>query len=213
MQHLNLEELARCVDEEPTSHEAAHLEICDLCRSELEEMRETTQELSRLPYTAPPAAQWHGIRARLIAEGLLVPPRATAAAWQSRLVRIAAGLALFVAGGTTGALLQDRNAQEMAFLPQSAAPAGPLVADPTQQLRDAESIYLAALTRYAEITQGGEMVDPVARLAALEGIVLTARAALREAPADPVINGYLLTAMGQREAMLRQISRSDEFWF
>jgi hypothetical protein len=52
------------------------------------------------------------------------------------------------------------------------------------------------------------------RLAALEGIMLTAQAALREAPADPVINGYLLTAMGQRDAMLRQISRpSEQDWF
>ena len=47
--------------------------------------------------------------------------------------------------------------------------------------------------------------DPVNRLAALEGIVLTTRAALNEAPADPVINGYHLTALEQRDAILRQI--------
>lgn len=84
----------------------------------------------------------------------------------------------------------------------------------TEQLQDAEQLYLAALTRYAELTQADEPVDPVTRLAALEGIVLTAQAALKESPADPVINSYLLTAVGQREAMLRQISNtSGEAWF
>jgi hypothetical protein len=48
----------------------------------------------------------------------------------------------------------------------------------------------------------------VSRLAALEGIVLTTRSALREAPADPVINSYHLTALGQRDELLRQIEES-----
>ena len=61
-------------------------------------------------------------------------------------------------------------------------------------------------------------LDPLNRLAVLEGIVLTTGAALREAPADPVINNYHLTALGQREALIRQIERmdrvrSDDEWF
>ena len=58
-------------------------------------------------------------------------------------------------------------------------------------------------------------MDPLNQLAALEGIVLTTRAALEEAPADPVINGYHLSALGQRDAILRQIdARADEEpWF
>jgi hypothetical protein len=50
----------------------------------------------------------------------------------------------------------------------------------------------------------------VSRLAALEGIVLTTRAALDDAPADPVINGYHLTALEQRDAILRQIQEVPE---
>jgi hypothetical protein len=77
-----------------------------------------------------------------------------------------------------------------------------------------EAEYVAALSRYAELTGTDVTDDPLNRLAALEGIVLTTRAALREAPADPVINGYHLTALTQREAMLRQISStSGEGWF
>jgi len=45
-----------------------------------------------------------------------------------------------------------------------------------------------------------------ARLAALDAAGSVMREALREAPADPVINGYYLTTLGQREATLRQIN-------
>lgn len=80
-------------------------------------------------------------------------------------------------------------------------------------LRTAESAYLAALSRYAELSGGGEEIDPLARLAALESIVATTRAALGNAPADPVINGYHLTAVAQRDALLRQVSASGQTWY
>jgi hypothetical protein len=82
-------------------------------------------------------------------------------------------------------------------------------------VRDAESIYLDALNRYAQLTAGAEDgIDPLARLAALEGIVLTTREALGRAPADPIINGYHMTALAQREATLRQIATSTRNpWF
>jgi hypothetical protein len=47
-----------------------------------------------------------------------------------------------------------------------------------------------------------------ARLAALDEIRRAASEALREAPYDPVINGYYLTTLGQREATLRQLDTS-----
>jgi hypothetical protein len=73
-----------------------------------------------------------------------------------------------------------------------------------RELRAAEDKYFSALSRYSE-KEGTETADPNARLAALEGIVLTTRAALAQAPTDPVINGYHLTALAQRDAMLKQI--------
>lgn len=80
-------------------------------------------------------------------------------------------------------------------------------------LRTAESDYLAALTRFAELSGRAEEGDPVARLAALESIVATTRAALGRAPADPVINGYHLTAVAQRDALLRQANASGQSWY
>ncbi|HEX6065958.1 MAG TPA: hypothetical protein VFZ04_17115, partial [Longimicrobiales bacterium] len=61
------------------------------------------------------------------------------------------------------------------------------------RLRSAETDYLTALTRYTELAGRSEQGDPLARLAALESIVATTRAALERAPADQVINGYHLT--------------------
>ncbi len=72
-----------------------------------------------------------------------------------------------------------------------------------RDLRSAEDMYFSALKKFSE--KGTVANDPTARLAALEGIVLTTRAALAQAPTDPVINGYHLTALAQRDAMLKQI--------
>lgn len=44
------------------------------------------------------------------------------------------------------------------------------------------------------------------RLTALDRVEETIRAAMHTAPYDPVINGYYLTTMGQREATLRQLN-------
>lgn len=104
----------------------------------------------------------------------------------------------------------DPNARFASFddaMPRTAQEAAVL-------LRDAESAYLDALNRYALLAGTDAEIDPVARLAALEGIVLTTREALGRAPADPIINGYHMTALAQREATLRQIATSTRNpWF
>jgi hypothetical protein len=81
------------------------------------------------------------------------------------------------------------------------------------RLRDAELAYLSALGRYADLSGRTAAPDPLARLAALESIVATTRAALGQAPADPVLNGYHLTAVAQRDAMLRQLDASADTWY
>ena len=74
-------------------------------------------------------------------------------------------------------------------------------------VRNAESAYLAAMTRLAELTES-QSTDPAVRLATLDGIVVTTEAALQRSPADPVINGYYLAARAQRDALLRTVSSS-----
>jgi len=82
-------------------------------------------------------------------------------------------------------------------------------------VRQTEDAYVAAMTRFAELT-GPRDGDLALRIATLEGIVMTTGAALEEAPADPVINGYHLAARAQRDAMLRTVSNTtptEEPWF
>jgi hypothetical protein len=82
------------------------------------------------------------------------------------------------------------------------------------QLRQTEELYLTALTRYAELATQSEAGDPIARLAALQSIVMTTQAALNQAPTDPVINGYHLTALAQRDATLRQVAAAtSDRWY
>ena len=108
MQHLDLETLARLVDEAPEPHEAEHLRGCLVCRRELAEMREQTQALAGLGELPPPAGAWADLEARLVEEALVRTP-----APASRRVlglyrppmRIAAALALFLLGGAAGAAL------------------------------------------------------------------------------------------------------------
>ncbi|HEY0995211.1 MAG TPA: hypothetical protein VGD77_04430, partial [Gemmatimonadaceae bacterium] len=78
----------------------------------------------------------------------------------------------------------------------------------------------AALTRYeiayqnaaaylAEHDSSTRLNDSEAyrtRLAALDRVGRAMREAMREAPYDPVINGYYLTTIGQREATMRQLN-------
>jgi hypothetical protein len=82
------------------------------------------------------------------------------------------------------------------------------------QLRQAEDLYLAALTRYAEMATQAGTGDPVSRLAALQSIVMTTQAALNQTPTDPVINGYHLTALSHRDAALRQVAAATgDRWY
>lgn len=204
MQHLSAETLARLADGEAAAEEALHLERCSECRMELEEYREQLRALASLPELAPPAGGWSTLSRELAGERLTGARRV---GWRDGwMVRAAAAVALFVGGAATGALaLRERGPVEAPVAAGvTAAPAGV-----EARLRQAEEAYVAALTEYTAAVGADEAADPLNRLAALEGIVLTTRAALEEAPADPVINGYHLSALGQRDAILRQIDADE----
>jgi anti-sigma factor RsiW len=210
MQHLMLEALARLVDEPPSGEERAHLEACDACRSELEAMVEDRRALAALPDLIPGPDGWPALRARLAREGLLRERRFPAPA----LARAAAATLLFLAGSAAGYAVRGpagdpgpgwagRVAVEEASPP--GAPATTLTADATRDVEAAGELFMAALDRYMASSQD-HVPDPAARLAALDNIVLTTAEALHEAPADPIINSYHLTALAQRNAVLRQLA-------
>ena len=143
-------------------------------------------------------------------------------------VRAAAGLLLLAGGAVAGRLsagapLWPIGANESVATQQAdgnarGTPAGSERSPATfasvedaraAQLRS-ESMYQQAATFLAEHDSAGapdyspEMVK--SRLAALDQMISTTREAMREAPHDPVINGYYLTTVGQREVALRQLN-------
>jgi hypothetical protein len=229
MSHLSIETLARLMDEAPAAAEAAHLDGCTDCRNELEGLKADAAALAALPELEAPDAQWYGLESRLQAEGLLrAPSRRAQAAWLRPVLQVAAAVVIFVLGNLTATNLfkatgstasvgsGDPGSVMTGAALTNAATSSPatLRIQVAEQVRTAESAYLSALTRYAELAAQTEPTDPVARLAALESIVLTTRAALGQAPADPVINGYHLTALAQREATLKQLaSAQGKTWF
>jgi hypothetical protein len=211
MHHLTLEELARLVDEAPADEERAHLESCQRCAAELDSLLVQTGLLSQLPDPVLPQPVHLRIK-----EGLLAETGAPAGVARNyRWLPAAAGIALFVLGGALGTFgiaprLGGPRSAAVAAPPETSGPV-----DAASSLAAAEAEYLRALAEFAEFNYSTDGLDPLNRLAALEGIVLTTRAALREAPADPVINNYHLTALGQRDALLRQLEevRDTLEWF
>ncbi|HEX6559887.1 MAG TPA: hypothetical protein VF021_10505 [Longimicrobiales bacterium] len=246
MSHLNLETLARLIDEAPDPTEAGHLDICEPCRTELESLRADASALHHLPDPEPAIAAWLTLEQRLKREGLV--RRST---WVASALRTAAVLFIFVLGSVVGGLVMrqqtPRSLATITPMRTTAVPVRTVAQQPLQpldtqttlvaapvvtslpaarpaanleeasaRLRDAERAYLSALSRYSEFTgrTDDNTTEPVARLAALESIVATTRAALSQAPADPVINGYHLTAVAQRDATLRQLAASkQQTWY
>jgi hypothetical protein len=212
MHHLKMEELARLVDEPATEAEAEHLEACSWCASELAELKVQTTRLALLPDPLMPDL----VRMRI---SHAVEAEATVARGGWRFDRswanVAAGVLLFVIGGAAGTFFVAPRLASQTSLAATPASSGEASADAAASLAAAEAEYLQALANFARLNYSGDGLDPLSRLAALEGIVLTTRAALREAPADPVINNYHLTALGQRDELLRQIEEvepSDEWY-
>ncbi|HST61642.1 MAG TPA: hypothetical protein VLK84_23255 [Longimicrobium sp.] len=306
MQHLDLETLARLVDEAPEPAEAAHLRDCLPCRRELAELREQTLALAGLGEMEPPAGAWAALEARLVEEKLV---RAPAPAGSMRVlglyrpqVRIAAGLALFLLGGAAGAALwrdggdgqvamdvlpvagavspgaanpaaapqgladsrmlpvrmpdaasaisaepmasgepmqtavvaeTPANANGARLAMNGAAPAesrpaaavpprrtAPRRATPAEanqaarELVQAQADYVGALQRVAAIADPASGNPPETRLAALDQLVQLTAAALERVPGDPVVNGYHLAAVAERDALRRQLDRdATAEWF
>lgn len=213
MDHLSLEELARLVDETGNASEREHLESCEGCARELAELRRQSAGLAALPRLQPRIDAWAALEGRLVHAGLITRPGRVPAWRLPPLLRVAAAVLLFAGGAVVGGTLRPAPAAD----PPGVAAAG--VGDGTveqaqETLRAAEDAYLAALVRYAELTDAGGAPDPMTRLMALESIVLASRAALQQAPADPVINGYYITAVGERQRVMRQlVVDSGDPWF
>ena len=217
MEHLTMDTLARLVDEPSRPEEAKHLAECEACAAELAELRAQTESLASLPEILPPLGDWDVLEAQLRSEGLVRDlglfqklGLARTPAWMPA----AAAVVLFLAGTAVGVGVSGREGGvETTTTPLAAAS----VEDAAGAVRAAEQQYVSAVSRYRELMeqQGGDAaeVDPVSRYAALEHLVSVSQAAVRQAPGDPFLNGFLASALAERDAAARQVSVSRDNWF
>jgi len=228
MGHLSTETLARLVSEAPTPGEAEHLASCSLCRSELEDLKVQTDALGRLPDLRPPEGDWEALEGRLVSEGLIHEGNGAAGPsrwWASGWLQAAAGLVLFLTGAALGpriaspSFFDDEPAQgapgDVSLVPvEAGSPPPTTLPEAAEAVRMAERQYIDALVRYRQLvdSQGNPSLvgDPASRFAAIESLVAAGRAALQEAPTDPFVNGVLVSALAERESILRNASLSGD---
>jgi hypothetical protein len=223
MEHLKRETIARLVDEAPGAEEAEHLATCHVCASELDAIRAQTRALASLPEIRPPLGDWEVLEARLRSEGLVEDAGAFSQSGLARTpgwMRTAAAVAIFLGGTAMGAGLTSSESDPgtLAFDSGVASFAGAENLDQaTEAVQAAEQRYVAALTRYRQLLEadgGGDVGgDPRSRYAALEYLVAASQAAVRQAPADPFLNGLLASTLAERETALRRISTRTDNWF
>ncbi len=224
MGHLTTEGLARLVSEAPTPEEGRHLAMCSSCQDELEALKEQTDAIGSLPDLRPPPGDWEALEARLASEGLIRSSGLAlrAGRWRSSgWMQAAAALVLFLGGTALGSGVMasgpgdhpalGEGAQDLELIPVGSQiqPVSNLV-DAADAVYQAERQYMDALLQYRQLldAQGDPTYvgDPTVRFAALEAIVAAGRAAVEQAPADPYLNGVLVGALAERQAILRKAS-------
>ncbi len=222
MSHLSAERLAALVDEAPTSAELAHLAGCAECARERAAYRRlaatTAGEAVRL---GAPLTEWSSLRRALVADGVLDAgqgSRFVARGMRNPWLQAAAAV-LLVAGGmiagryTAGAtpLATDSPASVAARpSPSDSAVHFASIDDARAAQTRSQLLYQSATAYLAQsdtVNRASESPGAMrTRLAALDQANRVMGHALDDAPYDPVINGYYLTTLGQREATIRQLN-------
>jgi hypothetical protein len=223
MLHLSADRLASLGDDTPNSAEAAHLAICEPCAREREAYRtlvgmaHAERESLGLPLT-----RWDTIASALDSDPATASaPRGRAARrWP---LRAAAGLLLMAGGAMIGRVSAGVDPLPGVTVASRAAttsaPAGGArptdsvfvsIEDARAAQRRSEQLYQQAVAYLAQYdstaVDDGSPVAYKSRLAVFDRVISATSEAMREAPHDPVINGYYLTTLGQREATIRQLN-------
>jgi hypothetical protein len=220
MSHLPDERLAALYDDPPTSAELAHLASCERCATERAAYRALRELANAEQRIGAPLSDWDTLAPALRADGVIDTgewrvarrPRRFGGAWSqaAAAVLIALGGIGFGRYTAAGSLLpESRQRVDVAAADSvtfSSVEDARKAQEHYQSLYQSAALYLAAHDT-ADLAPG----SPAAirrRLATFDEVGATVRQALTESPADPVINGYYLTTLRQREAALRELSAS-----
>ena len=195
-----------------------HLDSCEECKHEYEQMARVRMALSALPDLEPPAGEWDRIRERLDANALgdairMESSPRSPTRLQVRPLWAAAVVGLFAAGlgvgrqlAITGTVPSGQPAAEVASQ-----------ATGTEELRDSQTAaYLRTVAQMERLRREGApdpamWNDPSAateRLMRLDALIQASREALRDAPTDPALNDFLFDVVDERESLAGQLDRS-----
>ena len=219
MSHLPTERLAALVDEAPTAAELAHLASCAECARE----RASYRNLSELAASAParigaPLTSWEMLAPVLEADGVIDNGRGLR--FRKHSVRRpwlqAAAAVLLVAGGVMGGRFSagaspfSNQGSSATVATVDSLPVFQTIDDARTAQAQSQLMYETATAYLAQQDTGSFATEsPSAmrtRLVALDRAREVMGAALNEVPYDPVINGYYLNTVGQREATLRRLN-------
>lgn len=226
MEHLSTVVLARLVDEAPSAEESGHLASCPVCAGELKAQQVQADALRQLPELRPPKGDWAVLQARLVSEGIVQGRTglgwglASTPGWMKGV----AALLIFAAGTAVGgAAFRGPATANM----RGAAPSADILTPIGVQARTAEEAYQQAILVERQLMdllvrrdvllaaeRGGESARNLeARLVALEYLAGAANAALRQAPGDPYLNGFVASLNAERQAALRRVSTGGQDWY
>ncbi len=210
-EHLSREEIAGLLDGPVSATPARrHLDRCDECMQEFEQLARIRMALSALPDRDPPAGQWERIRERLQAAGTRFhgKPRRAALSGRMRFAWAAAIIGLFAAGLGIGHQLSVTGPGA----PGSAAlRPGSIV--PTESATDPYQRNLAQMEALRHAGPSGSELaeDPslaAERLMRLDALIEASREALRTAPADPALNDFLFEVVDQRASLAGRLDQA-----
>jgi hypothetical protein len=224
MPHLTIDRLAALGDESPTPAEAAHLAGCAPCARERDAYRTlVAMALTERSSLGLPLTRWDAIAAALDTD-VATPSRRPTRLSSRWPLRVAAGLLLMAGGAmigraSVGAGVLPNMGENRVAATGAASPSTPRreadslfasVDEARAAQRRSEQLYQQAVAYLAQYDSSavddGSPIAYKSRLAVLDRVISATSEAMRDAPHDPVINGYYLTTLGQREATIRQLN-------
>jgi len=219
MLHLSPERLAALADEPPTPAELAHLTGCADCTRERAAHRALHQlAAGGARSIGTPLTTWESLRPALVADGVIDSGRGFSTRARPRRFGWfqAAAAAVLVAGGAVGGRMSVRlsgpgvSGSGVGLAQIDSAPRFRTLDEARSAQTQSQVLYQNATAYLAQHDTAGHVIESPAamrtRLAALDRTQQVLNQALNEAPYDPVINGYYLSMVGQRDATLRMIN-------
>ena len=223
-EHLNREQISALLDDPRGAQGGGleHLSGCPVCAREYEQMSRMRMALSGLPEMDPPAGEWDAVRERLgiepVADVVVTPTWRRAMGWP---LQAAAVIALFAAGLMVG---QRIDAGAEGTFPAVATSGEMGIPSGGEPRTDAESLlaiepaeaYLRTVADLQHLRTGVDMSTPrptspeafAERITHLDAMIDASREALREAPADPVLNNFLFQLVDEREDLAGQLDQT-----